>query len=119
MSKIGQKIKTFRLKARKTQGELAEVLGISVPAFSKIENGITDVNSARIIQLAILFKVNAGAFFEETDDQRDETERKQELLLKQQQTTISELQGKLITCFEEKDELQKRIRETETDVVKH
>lgn len=119
MSKIGQKIKTLRLKARKTQGELAEVLGISVPAFSKIENGITDVNSARIVQLAVLFKVKAGAFFEETDDLGDEEERRLELLVKQQQSTISELQGKLITCFEEKDELQKKIRETEGETLKH
>ncbi len=39
---LGTKIKALRQKYYKNQASVAEKLGISIPAYSKIETGITD-----------------------------------------------------------------------------
>jgi len=48
---IGKEIKKLRQKLNFTQYLVAEKLGISIPAFSKIETGITDINRSRLKQL--------------------------------------------------------------------
>jgi transcriptional regulator with XRE-family HTH domain len=41
---IGKNIRTLRQKHGWSQGQVASRLHISIPAFSKIETGITDIN---------------------------------------------------------------------------
>lgn len=54
----GKRIKTLRFGNGWTQEDIANRLGISIPAFSKIENGVTDVNLSRLEQIAHLFEVD-------------------------------------------------------------
>lgn len=58
MSIIGKNIRQLRQKNGWSQGEVAKKLKISIPAFSKIETGITDINISRLDQIAKLFDVS-------------------------------------------------------------
>ena len=58
MNIIGKNIRLLRQKNSWSQGEVAKRLGISIPAFSKIETGITDINISRLDQIARLFEVS-------------------------------------------------------------
>lgn len=58
MSIIGKNIKLLRQRKGWSQGEVAKRLNISIPAFSKIETGITDINISRLDQIAKLFEVS-------------------------------------------------------------
>jgi transcriptional regulator with XRE-family HTH domain len=57
MKKLGQNIKHLRQQRDWNQEQVAEKLRISIPAYSKIETGITDINISRLNQLAAIFKV--------------------------------------------------------------
>lgn len=54
---IGKNIRTLRQKHGLSQSQVAARLEISIPAFSKIETGITDINISRLNQIATLFEV--------------------------------------------------------------
>jgi len=54
---LGKTIRRLRQKQRLNQAAVAAKLGLSTPAYSKIETGITDVNLSRLNQLAELYAV--------------------------------------------------------------
>lgn len=58
MSAIGKNIRQLRQKKGWSQGEVAKRLKISIPAFSKIETGVTDINFSRLDQIARLFDIS-------------------------------------------------------------
>ena len=58
MNIIGRNIRLLRQKNGWSQSEVAKRLAISIPAFSKIETGITDINISRLDQIARLFEVS-------------------------------------------------------------
>lgn len=49
---MGTRLKETRLKYGKKQLEVAEVLGIGVPAYSMMESGQREINSSKLIKLA-------------------------------------------------------------------
>ena len=55
MNTIGKKIRLLRHQQGWSQDDVAKKLGISIPAFSKIETGISDINLSRLEQIASLF----------------------------------------------------------------
>src|SRR3954470_10678392 len=55
---IGKNIRTFRHQHGWSQEDVATKLGISIPAFSKIETGVTDINLSRLEQIANIYDVN-------------------------------------------------------------
>jgi len=55
MQDIGKKIKLMRQQNGWSQGDVAKRLDISVPAFSKIETGVTDINLSRLEQIVSVF----------------------------------------------------------------
>lgn len=59
MEHVGKNIKMLRKQKRWSQRQVADQLEISVPAFSKMETGITDLNISRINQIAKLFGITA------------------------------------------------------------
>lgn len=61
ITEIGGNIRQLRLDKGKGQTEVAKALGISVAALSKIENGQTDINLSRLIQIAKYFEVSVTA----------------------------------------------------------
>ncbi|MDQ7947660.1 MAG: helix-turn-helix transcriptional regulator [Pedobacter sp.] len=63
MNLLGQKIKKLRQEKNVNQASIAKEMGISLPAYSKIETGKTDVNISRLEQLASIHKIDIGEFF--------------------------------------------------------
>lgn len=57
---IGQKIKLLRKSKNWSQHEVANRLQISIPAFSKIEAGITTLTFSRLKQLGDVFGASLG-----------------------------------------------------------
>jgi len=55
---IGNKLKALRLTHCLSQKVIADQLGISVPAYSKIESGLTDISFAKVQQIADIYKVS-------------------------------------------------------------
>lgn len=64
---IGPRIRTLREHAGYSQSFVAKELGISQPALSQLEQGKRDVSSTELWQLADLFGVEWGAFFNEKE----------------------------------------------------
>lgn len=57
MEHVGKNIKALRKQKGWNQKRVAEQLEISIPAFSKMETGITDLNMSRVNQIAKLFGI--------------------------------------------------------------
>jgi transcriptional regulator with XRE-family HTH domain len=107
----GEKIKALRQKLYKNQKEVADALGISIPAYSKIETDITDINLSRLQQIADLFSVSAASLLPGKDG-LEEVNAGNELAKSQigdLQIQVINLQGKLINAYEEIDSLQEEL----------
>lgn len=61
MAKIGEKIKELRTKAGTSQQRLAELLGVSRPAISQIENGERKVSVDELDRLAKIFNISVNS----------------------------------------------------------
>jgi len=104
MNTPGKNIKTLRQQKGWSQSKAAEQLGISIPAFSKIETGITDMNISRAQQIADLFEVSIMTIITGNDDGQQFKEGeiqalKDQLMVKSAE--IARLQQKLIDLYEE------------------
>jgi len=101
---IGKTIKNLRLKNGWSQGDAAVRLSISIPAFSKIETGITIVNLKRLSQIASIFDVTLAQIISLesepiTKKTLDEIEElKEKIILKEEE--ISKLQKTAIKLYE-------------------
>ncbi|WP_316835595.1 helix-turn-helix transcriptional regulator [Pedobacter nutrimenti] len=111
MKDIGNKIRMLRVNSRKKQRHLAEALGISIPAYSKIETGITDINTARLIEIANYFDVRPSLFFEDTEETKkmEEDRRLRDAQFRKMETMVNELQEKLIVTLQENNLLYKKV----------
>jgi len=104
MLEIGKKIKSLRQIKGWSQAEIAEMLNISVPAFSKIETDITDINVSRLKQIADIFGVpitdmlNTGIV--ENVKYNDELKVAKETI-EAQALKVSHLQEYIITLYEQ------------------
>lgn len=109
MNTIGKNIRQLRQKNGWSQGEVAKRLNISIPAFSKIETGITDINISRLAQIAGLFEVSTmdiiskegenpqSLNFEEINTLKERLADREEEIIKLQKKVIElyeELRGK-------------------------
>ncbi|WP_442589173.1 helix-turn-helix domain-containing protein [Pedobacter sp. AW31-3R] len=108
MQKIGHTIKKLRQSSNWKQREIAEKLNISIPAYSKIEMGATDINIKRLRQLAAIFKVNPSDILAPEEEiiastglsDREEVELlKNKLAEKDEQ--VNQLRSKLIDLYDE------------------
>ncbi|PST82131.1 transcriptional regulator [Pedobacter yulinensis] len=105
MNTIGKNIRQLRQKQGWSQGEVAKRLNISIPAFSKIETGITDVNLSRLSQIANLFDVSVVSIIDtngENNSNLDEIKNLKELLTSRE-LEIIKLQKKVIDLYEERE----------------
>lgn len=105
MKTLGKKIRLLRHQKGWSQEDVAKRLDISIPAFSKIETGITDINLSRLEQIATLFDmtvVQLLTFNETEQDQKfiNELETVHKRLI-DRETEVIELQKKVIELFEE------------------
>jgi transcriptional regulator with XRE-family HTH domain len=105
MKHIGKNIRQLRHKNNWSQAQVAKQLEISIPAFSKIETGLTDINITRLHQISDLFKVPITAILlkEGENPQSANLEELDNLKNKVKKTEedIIQLQKKLIDLYEE------------------
>jgi len=104
MKSLGKNIKTLRQGKGWSQEQVATRLGITAPAFSKIECGLTDVNLSRLEQIATLYEMSVVDLltFHDTEDQKRfvlEIEDVKEKLADRESEIIA-LQKKIIVLLE-------------------
>jgi len=105
MKTLGKKIRLLRHQKGWSQEDVAKRLDISIPAFSKIETGITDINLSRLEQIAVLFEMSVVqllTFNEAEPDQKYASELETiNKKLMDRETEVIDLQKKVIELFEE------------------
>ena len=105
MNNVGKNIRRLRQKKGWTLVQIAEKVQVSVPAFSKIETGPTDINMSRLKQLAEIFGVSIlDILYDEGENPQDELMQEATLLkakIQEKEETVSVLQRKLIDLYEE------------------
>ena len=105
MKTLGKKIRLLRHQKGWSQEDVAKRLDISIPAFSKIETGITDINLSRLEQISKLFDMTVVQLltYNDTEEQEKyiselETMTKK---LQEREAEVIDLQKKIINLFEE------------------
>lgn len=71
MNALGKKIRLLRHQKGWSQEDVAKRLDISIPAFSKIETGITDVNLSRLNQISKLFGLTLVQLLSTSDSEEE------------------------------------------------
>jgi transcriptional regulator with XRE-family HTH domain len=105
MKTFGEKIRLLRHQKGWSQEDISKRLDISIPAFSKIETGVTDINLSRLEQIAALFEISVVQLLTSGDTTHDlkfisELEIVNKRLM-DREVEIIELQKKIIELFEE------------------
>jgi transcriptional regulator with XRE-family HTH domain len=105
MKSLGKKIRLLRHQKNWSQEDVAKRLDISIPAFSKIETSITDINLSRLEQIATLFEMSVVQLLTFSDSEQDQKAAgEMDLLnkkLMERETEVIGLQKKVIELFEE------------------
>ena len=105
MKTLGKKIRLLRHQKSWSQEDVAKQLEISIPAFSKIETGITDINLSRLEQIAKLFEMTVVQLLTFNDKEGHESYNTEvdslTLKLHEREMELIELQKKIIELYEE------------------
>ena len=105
MKTLGKKIRLLRHQRGWSQEDVAKRLDISIPAFSKIETGITDINLSRLEQISSLFDMTVVQLLTFNDAEQEKTiinelETVNKKLM-DREVEVIDLQKKVIELFEE------------------
>lgn len=101
MKTLGDKLKYYRTIHNWSQEDMADKMHISLPAYSKIERNITDINYSRLVQIAKVFGITVSELvWLGTHSDELESLRKQ---LTEKEAEIIRLQHKLIEMLESRD----------------
>jgi len=101
---IGKSIRILRHQHGWSQEDIANRLGISIPAFSKIETGVTDVNLSRLEQIANIYEVSVVQLLTVDGDQVEMAPSHLNVIQKKlndRENEIASLQRKVIELYEE------------------
>ncbi|PJJ84909.1 helix-turn-helix domain-containing protein [Mucilaginibacter auburnensis] len=102
---IGKNIRAYRHQHGWSQEDVANKLGISIPAFSKIETGVTDINLSRLEQIANIYEVDVVQILsmdaEEPIEQQPSNLSIVQKKLLDREAEIVNLQRKVILLYEE------------------
>ncbi|MBW4889770.1 helix-turn-helix domain-containing protein [Mucilaginibacter sp. HMF5004] len=105
MKTLGKKIRLLRHQRGWSQEDVAKRLDISIPAFSKIETGITDINLSRLEQISILFEMSVVQLLTFNDlEQENKYNSELDTVIKKlsdRETEVIDLQKKVIELYEE------------------
>ena len=105
MKSLGKKIRLLRHQKGWSQEDVAKRLGISIPAFSKIETSITDINLSRLEQIANMFEMSVVQLLTFSDLEQDQKFVSELEVINQKlmdrETEVISLQKKVIELFEE------------------
>jgi transcriptional regulator with XRE-family HTH domain len=101
---IGKNIRTFRHQHGWSQEDVANRLGISIPAFSKIETGVTDINLSRLEQIANIYEIDVVQLLAMDAEEVEQTPSNLSIVQKKlfdREAEIVNLQRKVILLYEE------------------
>jgi len=102
---LGRKLRLLRQTQALNQAAIAAKLGVSTPAYNKIETGVTDVNISRLKQIAELYKVPITVLLNGDDDPHARNTEEEIKTLKtklgQKLEEVSMLQAKCIALMDE------------------
>lgn len=105
MNALGKRIRLLRHQKGWSQEDVAKRLDISIPAFSKIETGITDVNLSRLDQISKLFGLTIVQLLSNQDNEQEEKYASELAIankkLKEREADVIELQKKVIELYEQ------------------
>ena len=110
MKTLGEKFKILRQKKGVNQKAMADLLDISIPAYSKLETSITDPNFSRINQIAEVHKLTIRELLDVGEEGvNEETKLIQQLKGKitELESTVIRLQSKLIDLYDKEDQRAK------------
>lgn len=89
---------------RRYNQDVARLIGVFIPAYSKMETGVTDLNYSRIIQIPILYPLTPAQL---PGPEHDPLKKNSALLLKnfqaqlgKKQQQLLELQSKMMLLYE-------------------
>jgi len=110
MKTLGQKFKILRQRYGYSQQYVANILGISVLAYSKIETGLADPSFSKILETAEIYQMDIRQFLNigEADDILLRECEQLRLKIIDLESNIIHLQGKLITVYERESQLLKK-----------
>nr|WP_121272709.1 helix-turn-helix transcriptional regulator [Pedobacter schmidteae] len=109
MKTLGEKFRILRQKKGVNQKAMADLLEISIPAYSKLETGITDPNFSRINQIAQVHDLTLREFLDVGEEGASEQEQVVKQLkekINQLENSVIRLQSKLIDLYD-RDEQNK------------
>ncbi|MBE9597913.1 helix-turn-helix domain-containing protein [Pedobacter sp. MC2016-24] len=106
MKTLGEKFRILRQKKGVNQKIMADLLEISIPAYSKLETGITDPNFSRIEQIAQTHGLSIRQLFDVGEEGL--TEEQQTILtlkskVSELENSVIRLQTKLIDLYDKAD----------------
>lgn len=105
MKSLGKKIRLLRHQKGWSQEDVAKQLDISIPAFSKIETGITDINLSRLEQISKLYEMTVVQLLTFNDvEQEQKSASDMEIIQKklvEREAELIDLQKKVIELYEE------------------
>lgn len=107
MKTLGEKFRILRQKRGFNQKAMADLLEISIPAYSKLETGITDPNFSRINQIAKVHELTLGEFLDVGEEGVNVQKQEVELLkekINQLESAVIRLQSKLIDLYDRDDQ---------------
>ena len=91
IKKIGNRISRIRKGKDLTQANMAEELGMTTSAYSKIERGDTNAPINRLVQIAKVLEVSIADFFDESDSSVGENSGKYGYATKDEVENLSRL----------------------------
>ncbi len=111
MKTLGEKFRILRQKKGVNQKAMADLLQISIPAYSKLETGITDPNFSRINQIAQVHNLTLREFLDVGEEGVSEQEQAIGQLkekITHLENSVIRLQSKLIDLYD-RDEQKKEV----------
>ncbi|MNY43624.1 anaerobic benzoate catabolism transcriptional regulator [compost metagenome] len=98
---IGDRLRALRIQRGWKQKDIAGFLCISVPAYSKMEVGITDISITRLKELAKIFSIKPAALIEEPDEVLVKQNEALKESLKDSEAEVMRLQAKVLALYEQ------------------
>lgn len=106
MKTLGEKFRILRQKKGVNQKAMADLLDISIPAYSKLETGITDPNFSRINQIAQVHELTLRQFLDVGEEGASEHEQMTTQLkekIRELESSVIRLQSKLIDLYDREE----------------
>lgn len=111
MNSLGKRIRLLRQQRGWSQEDVAKRLDISIPAFSKIETGITDINLSRLNQISKLFEMSVVQLLSSEDRDAKDSARAE---LTDLGRKLQEREGEIITLQKKVIDLYEQLHEKTT-----